>query len=85
MVLCQRCHRRYDRQFQRKEKQHLFRLAMRASTSSRTGVQRSLRCLHLCPTAGCGSSLPDGTPFEIYLEINQPIVGNGWYLRRDDR
>ncbi len=87
MVLCQRCHRRYDRQFRRKGKARTFTPIGYA----RLYIEQDGRpTLVEMPTTYAQlrdvvDSLPDGTQFEVYLDINDAIVGNGSYVRRGDK
>ena len=84
MVLCQRCHRRYDRQFRRK-------------TGARTHAP--IGCIKVFVLQEDGgevlaeyartydelrrvvSSLPDDTDFTCLAEINGAVVGNGAYTK----
>ena len=86
MVLCQRCHRRYDRQFRRKGVERTqtpigyARLYLhegdRLVLAQMTTTYADLRDLV--------DSLPDGTEFEVHLSMNGAIVGNGSYVRCGD-
>ena len=86
MVLCQRCHRRYDRQFRRKGK---------ARTCAPIGYAKVL--LHddgqevvagvfttYSDLRDLLDALPDGTAFVLHLVMNMAIVGNGSYLKQSD-
>ncbi len=84
MVLCQRCHRRYDRQFRRK-------------TGARTHAP--IGCIKVFVELENGgevlaeyartydelrrvvSSLPEHTDFTCLAEINGAVVGNGAYTK----
>lgn len=87
MVLCQRCHRRYDRQFVRKGKARTFTPIGVARVYIEQDGQPVLVDM---PVTYNGlrdviDSLPSGTEFEIYLEMNDAVVGNGRYRRRGER
>ena len=83
MVLCQRCHRRYDRQFRRKHKALSHTPVGYAKVYAHdgdrevvAGVTATYAELHEVVDA-----LPDGTPFELHLFMNNAIVGNGSYVK----
>jgi ssDNA-binding Zn-finger/Zn-ribbon topoisomerase 1 len=86
MVLCQRCHRRYDRQFRRKAGRRYLtpvgyaRLSVEHGTNKTlVGIARTFDELRDMVAA-----LPD-TEFEVHLVMNLAIVGNGLYHKRDDQ
>ena len=86
MVLCQRCHRRYDRQFRRKGKARTFAPVGYAKVLVEddgkevvAGVFTTYRDLRDLIDA-----LPNGTPFGLHLVMNMAIVGNGSYLKHSD-
>src|SRR5437588_1049606 len=86
MVLCQRCHRRYDRQFRRKGKARMHTpvgfakvYVQDGDKEAMAGVPATYAELHELVDA-----LPDGTPFELHLVMNTAIVGNGRYRKDGD-
>src|SRR5437660_607546 len=87
MVLCQRCHRRYDRQFRRKGGLRSFTPVGYAALSVDEG-KPFLTCVGHARTwddlRGMVAALPDDTPFEVQLVINTAIVGNGQYHKDAD-
>jgi hypothetical protein len=86
MVLCQGCHRRYDRQFRRKAGRRSFTPVGYARLSVEQGKRR-----HLVGMARTFDELRDmvaalpETDFEIQLVMNEAIVGNGVYRKVDDQ
>lgn len=83
MVLCQRCHRRYDRQFRRKGKARSYTPVGYARLYVQDGEKLVLAEM---PTTYAAlrdvvDSLPDGTGFELHLVMNLAIVGNGVYKK----
>src|SRR6266571_1629429 len=86
MVLCQRCHRRYDRQFRRKAGRRYLTPVGYARLSVVQGKNR-----HLVGPArtfdelrDMVAALPD-SEFEIHLVMNLAIVGNGLYRKVNDQ
>jgi len=86
MALCQRCHRRYDRQFRRKAgRRYLTPLGyarvyvQQASQLVLAGMARTFDDLRNILAA-----LPDAAPIEIQLVMNAAIVGNGHYVKTPD-
>jgi len=86
MVLCQRCHRRYDRQFRRKAgRRYLTPIGYarvyveHGSKLSLAGLARTFDDLRDIVAA-----LPDAAPLEIQLITNAAIVGNGHYRKTPD-
>jgi len=84
MVLCQRCHRRYDRQFRRKGKARTFApvgyakvLVAADGSEVVAGVLTTYADIRDLIDA-----LPDGVPFALHLVMNMAIVGNGSYLKQ---
>jgi hypothetical protein len=88
MVLCQACHRRYDRRFRRKAGRRYASPVGYAALY----VQDGRSPVHAC--AGHARSyddlrdmvatLPDETLFEVQLIVNQAVVGNGSYHKAGD-
>jgi uncharacterized protein YlaI len=86
MVLCQACHRRYDRRFRRKGGRRYLTPVGYASlylqqgpASVLVGMARTFDELRDMVAA-----LPDCSRFEVQLVINGAIVGNGLYHKQDD-
>ena len=88
MVLCQRCHRRYDRRFRRKAGRRyltpvgyasLFVHSSQHPTAALVGMARTFDELRDMVAA-----LPDLTTFDIQLVMNGAIVGNGHYSKDVD-
>lgn len=88
MVLCQRCHRRYDRRFRRKAGRRyltpvgyasLYLQDGRHATAALVGMARTFDELRDMVAA-----LPDLSTFEIQLVMNGAIVGNGHYSKDAD-
>jgi hypothetical protein len=86
MVLCQRCHRRYDRQFRRKAGRRYLtplgyaRILVQQHTQlSLAGIARTYDDLRDIVAA-----LPDGFPFDVHLFMNMFLVGSGHYVKLAD-
>ncbi len=86
MALCQRCHRRYDRQFRRKAgRRYLTPIGyarvyiQQASQLVLAGMARTFDDLRDILAA-----LPDAASIEIQLIMNAAIVGNGHYVKTAD-
>lgn len=88
MVLCQHCHRRYDRQFSRKGGYLCTRTPMGyAKVYAQVGNQQVL--VGMPPTYSDLSALvlalPDDTEFEVQLVMHFEVVGGGFYHRQGGR
>ena len=88
MVLCQRCHRCYDRRFRRKAGRRyltpvgyasLYVQHERQTTQVLVGMARTFDELRDMVAA-----LPEMTTFDIHLLMNGAIVGNGHYYKDAD-
>lgn len=86
MVLCQRCHRRYDRQFRRKGKARTSTPVGFAKVYVQDGNQEVVAGVPTTYTdlRDLVDALPDGTPFAVHLVMNMAIVGNGSYRKCGD-
>jgi hypothetical protein len=86
MVLCQRCHRRYDRQFRRKAGRRSFTPVGYARLSVEQGKRQHLvgMARTFDELRDMVATLPDGE-FDIHLVMNEAIVGNGLYHKIDDK
>jgi hypothetical protein len=86
MVLCQRCHRRYDRQFRRKAGRRSLTPVGYARLSVAQGKSRPLvgMARTFDELRDMVAALPDGQ-FEIHLVMNLAIVGNGHYRKDGDQ
>jgi hypothetical protein len=86
MVLCQRCHRRYDRQLRRKAGQRHHTPIGYASLYLEHHGRKVL--VEMARTydelRDVVAALPDGVQFEVHLVVNQAVVGNGMYQRHVD-
>jgi hypothetical protein len=86
MVLCQRCHRRFDRQFRRKggtrEMVPIGYALLYVEHRGRkvlAGMSRTLD--QLCEMV---SVLPSPSVFEVQLVVLLAVVGNGHYVKEAD-
>lgn len=83
MVLCQRCHRRYDRQFRRKpgarDAVPIGYAALYIQYRGRKALAGMTRTLD--QLAAMVAALPSGTELEIQLVMLLAVVGNGLYIR----
>ena len=88
MVLCQRCHRRYDRRFRRKAGRRYLTPVGYASLSVRPDRQARPVLVGMARTfdelRDMVAALPDTTLFEVQLVMNGAIVGNGHYYKVAD-
>ena len=86
MVLCQRCHRRYDRQFRRKAGRRYLTPVGYARLSVEQGKKKTLvgQARTFDELRDMVATLPN-TTFEIHLVMNLAIVGNGLYRKIDDQ
>jgi len=88
MVLCQRCHRRYDRRFRRKAGRRYLTPVGYASLYIQQGQQAMQTLVAMARTfddlRDMVAALPDTTIFEIQLLMNGAIVGNGHYYKDAD-
>ena len=88
MVLCQRCHRRYDRRFRRKAGRRYLTPVGYASLYVSQGRQAPQVLVGMARTfddlRDMVAALPDTTTFEIQLLMNGAIVGNGHYYKDAD-
>jgi hypothetical protein len=88
MVLCQRCHRRYDRQFRRKAGHRYLTPVGYASLYVRDDQQTTQVLVGMARTfdelRDMVAALPDTTTFDIQLLMNGAIVGNGLYHKDAD-
>src|SRR5437763_929553 len=86
MVLCQRCHRRYDRQFRRKGKARTYTPVGFAKVYIQDGEKEVVAGVPAtyAELRDLVDALPDGTPFELHLVMNSAIVGNGCYVKAGD-
>ena len=86
MVLCQRCHRRFDRQFRRKAGRRYHTPIGYASVYLEHRGRKVL--VEMARTyddlRDVVATLSDGASFEVQLVVNQAVVGNGIYQRRGD-
>jgi hypothetical protein len=86
LVLCQRCHRRYDRQFRRKAGRRYLTPVGYARLS--VGQGKSKMLVGMARTfdelRDMVLTLPD-SEFEVHLVMNLAIVGNGVYRKVDDQ
>src|SRR5256885_7718374 len=89
MVLCQRCHRRYDRRFRRKAGRRYLTPVGYASLSIQQGRQASHVLVGMARTfdelRDMVAALPEMSPFDLQLVMNAAIVGNGHYYKEADR
>lgn len=83
MVLCQGCHRRYDRQYVRKKSLPSFRpigfievLAVRDGRRVLAGEAKNYHELQ-----GIMAAMPDGNAFWCVCYLHTAIVGNGSYRK----
>lgn len=86
MVLCQRCHRRYDRQFRRKGGRRMYTPVGYASLYVEQGSRKALagQARTLDELRDLVASLPPSTDFEIQLVMTLAIVGNGYYRKEHE-
>ena len=88
MVLCQRCHRRYDRRFRRKAGRRYLTPVGYASLYVPQGQQAMQVLVGMARTfdqlRDMVAALPDTTMFEVQLLMNGAIVGNGHYYKDAD-
>ena len=88
MVLCQRCHRRYDRQFRRKAGRRYLTPVGYASVYVHQSPSAAPTLVGMARTfdelRDMVAALPDGSGFEVQLVINGAIVGNGLYHKQDE-
>src|SRR6266516_900187 len=88
MVLCQRCHRRYDRRFRRKAGRRYLTPVGYASLFIKPGWQSGHVLVGMARTfdelRDMVAALPDVTTFDIQLHMNGAIVGNGHYYKEAD-
>ena len=88
MVLCQRCHRRYDRRFRRKAGRRYLTPVGYASLYVQPGRQAPPVLVGMARTfddlRDMVAALPDTTTFEVQLLMNGAIVGNGYYYKDVD-
>jgi hypothetical protein len=88
MVLCQACHRRYDRRFRRRAGRRYYSPVGYAALY----VQDGRSAVHACvgharsydDLRDMVAALPTETLFEVQLIVNQAIVGNGSYHKSGD-
>ena len=87
MVLCQRCHRRYDRQFVRKGGTRTYTpigyikvfVALERGREVLAGMAKTYDELRAMVAA-----FPDRTDFTCLSVINLAVVGNGSYTKQDE-
>ena len=88
MVLCQRCHRRYDRRFRRKAGRRYLTPVGYASLYVQQGRQAPPVLVGMARTfddlRDMVAALQDTTTFEVQLLMNGAIVGNGCYYKDAD-
>jgi hypothetical protein len=88
MVLCQRCHRRYDRRFRRKAGRRYLSPVGYASLYVQDGRHPAAALVgmarHFDELRDMVAALPDATTFDIQLVMNGAIVGNGHYYKDMD-
>jgi hypothetical protein len=88
MVLCQRCHRRYDRRFRRKAGRRYLTPVGYASLSVKPGRQAGHVPVGMARTfdelRDMVAALPEMSTFDIQLVMNGAIVGNGHYYKEAD-
>jgi hypothetical protein len=86
MVLCQRCHRRYDRQFRRKAGRRSLTPIGYARVYVQQGMQQTLAGMARTydELRDIVAALPDNLTFDIQLVMNMAIVGNGCYAKNAD-
>jgi len=85
IVLCQRCHNRFDKLFRRRYKQSqqtpIGYAKMYISDNGKSVLYAE--CRTYTDLLVYIDSLLPGREFEIHLEINLSIVGNGFYERTE--
>jgi len=87
MVLCQRCHRRYDRQFRRKGSTKMYTPVGYAKVYVQSDENEALAGMPrtYAELRDVVLALPDGAQFEVQLVMNVAIVGNGVYRKDGDQ
>ncbi len=83
MVLCQRCHRRYDRQFRRKAGRRYHSPLGYARVYVQQGTQLSLAGMARTydDLSDLVATFPDGLFFKIQFLMNLVLVGDGSYVK----
>ena len=88
MVLCQRCHRRYDRRFRRKAGRRYLTPVGYASLYVHDGRHPAAALVGMARTfdelRDMVAALPEMTTFDMQLVMNGAIVGNGHYYKDAD-
>jgi hypothetical protein len=86
MVLCQRCHRRYDRQFRRRSGVRHHTPVGYASIYTEHRGRRVLveMTRTLDELRDVVAALPSGSEIEIQLIVILAVVGNGHYTKQED-
>jgi len=86
MVLCQRCHRRYDRQFRRKGLVKSYTPVGYAKVYTETEDKEVLAGMPrtYAELVDVVAALPADAEFSVQLVMNVAIVGNGLYRKTED-
>lgn len=86
MVLCQRCHRRYDRQFRRRSgPRHNTPVGYASIYTEHRGRKVLVEMTRtLDELRDVVAALPPGSSIEIQLIIILAVVGNGHYVKQED-
>ena len=87
MVLCQRCHRRYDRQFRRRAGTRYRSPIGYASVYVDYQERKVLAAMarDLDELRDVVAALPDDSLFELQLVVILAVVGNGFYRKEAGR
>lgn len=85
MVLCQRCHRRYDRQFRRKGGARTYTPISRVDVYVQDGGRSVLaaEARTYDELRDIVAALPEQTGFEVHMVMHMAIVGNGLYVKEE--
>lgn len=86
MVLCQRCHRRYDRQFRRKGLVKSYTPVGYAKVYTESEGKEVLAGMPrtYAELVDVVAALPADAEFSVQLVMNVAIVGNGLYRKTED-
>lgn len=86
MVLCQRCHRRYDRQFRRRSgPRHNTPVGYASIYTEHRGRKVLVEMTRtLDELRDVVAALPLGSSIEIQLIVILAVVGNGHYYKQED-
>ncbi|GHO62326.1 hypothetical protein KSC_012180 [Ktedonobacter sp. SOSP1-52] len=85
MVLCQRCHRRYDRQFRRKGGARTYTPISRIDVYVQEGGRSVLagEARTYDDLRDLVAAMPEHTSFEVHMVMHMAIVGNGLYVKEE--